>query len=179
MVEALKTRRSIRNFDPNYELTKEELDTIVECALNSPSALNLQENDLIIIRNKELIQKIDNTVFSKLDNFFQERFLTRQKRYGVTNPVTYDCSALIMIVKNERSKEGYVQLDSGILAMSILTAAQAVGLGSVPIGVLVRPDVEEIIGVEKGSLCLAIAIGKPKKIEVDPKEVLRKVKYID
>ena len=177
-VETLKARRSIRNFDPNYEITKEQMDTIIECALNSPSALNLQEHDIIVLRNKEIIKKIDDAVWEKIDDKTKERFTTRQKRYGTTNPCTYDCSAIIFVVKNERAGP-YSSLDAGILSMGILVAVQGVGLGSVPLGMVVRPEVEEILGLPKGAICLGIAVGKPKVVDVDQKEVLRKVKYID
>lgn len=177
-LEALKERRSIRNFDPSFEVTKEQLDTIIECSLNAPSALNLQENDLIVIKNKETIKKIDDVVYGSIPADFKERFAARQKRYGTINPVTYDCSALILVVKNERAND-YCLLDSGILAMAIMTATQAVGLGSVPLGCICKPEVEQLLGLPKGSLCLGIAIGKSKGIDVDPKDTLRKVTYIE
>lgn len=176
-VEALKARRSIRNFDPTYEITKEQMDTIVECALNSPTALNKQDNNLIIVTNKETIAKIDAAVFGLVNEQAKERFAARQKRYSTKNPITYDCSALILITKNERAM-GYESVDCGIMAMSIMAAAQGLGLGSVPLGIICRQEVEEIVGIEKGSLCLGVAIGKPKCIDVDAKEVQMKVEYI-
>ena len=176
-VEALKARRSIRNFDPTYEITKEQMDTIVECALNSPTALNKQGNNLIIITNKETIAKIDAVALDSVNDQIKERFLTRQKRYSTKNPVTCDCSALILIVKNERSS-GCESVDCGIMAMSIMAAAQGLGLWSVPLGIIARPQVEEVVGIEKGSVRLGVAIGKPKCIDVDKKEIQMKVKYI-
>ena len=54
-LEALNTRRSVRNFDPSFVIPKEDLDKIIKAALNSPSAINLQEHDLIVVTNKEKI----------------------------------------------------------------------------------------------------------------------------
>ena len=44
-IEALNTRRSVRNFDPGFVIPEEDLKTIISSALNSPSAINLQEHD--------------------------------------------------------------------------------------------------------------------------------------
>ena len=176
-VETLKAHRSIRNFDPTYEITEEQMKTIVECALNSPTGLNKQDNDLLVITNKETIAKIDSTVYNLMNDQTKERFITIQKRYSTKNPITYDCSALFMITKNERAG-GHEHVDCGMMAMSIMTAAQELGLGSVPLGTIVRHEVEEIAGIKKGSLCLGIAVGKPKCIDVDEKKVLVKVDYI-
>ena len=39
---------------------------------------------------------------------FQERFKKRQEMFGTKNPVTYDCSALVLIAENERQKKNWV-----------------------------------------------------------------------
>ena len=177
-VEALKARRSIRNFDPSYEITKEQMDTIIEASLNSPSALNLQDQDIIVVRNKEVIDKIDKIIMEKVPEDARKRFEDRRNKFGNRNFATYDCSALICIVNNERSGP-ISDIDAGILSMSVMVAAQGVGLGSVPLGSVCHAEVEELIGAPKGSLRLGIAIGKPKEVNVDPKQTLRHVKYID
>ena len=177
-VEALKARRSFRNFDASYEITKDQMDAIIESALNSPSALNLQEQDIVVVRNKELIDKIDNVIMQKCPEDARKRFEDRRNKFGNRNYATYDCSALICVVNNERSGP-LGDIDAGILSMGIMVAAQGVGLGSVPLGSVCQPEVEELLGVPKGSLRLGIAVGKPKDTHFDPKQTLRKVRYID
>ena len=178
-LEALNTRRSVRNFDPSFVIPKEDLDKIVSASLNSPTAINLQEHDLIVITNKEKISSIDKTIFPLCPPTFQERFKKRQEEFGTINPVTYDCSALILIVENERVQEKWGNLDAGILSMGIMIAAEGLGYNSVALGIIARPEVEKLFGLDK-KLVLGVAIGKAKdKVNIHPKENLRKVKYID
>ena len=94
-LEALITRRSVRNFDPSFVIPKEDLDKIVSASLNSPTAINLQEHDLIVITKKEKISSIDKTVFPLCPQAFQERFKKRQEEFGTINPVTYMIALLL------------------------------------------------------------------------------------
>lgn len=178
-LEVLKARRSIRCYDPEYVIPKEDLQKILDAALNSPSTLNAQENDIIVVTNKELIQKANDVVYSALDDKSKERFINRQKRYGVKQIIMYDCSALILLVKNERANPMVLGVDTGILAMSIMTAAESIGLSTVAMGIVVRPQVEQLFNLAPGSLCLGIGIGKAKNTDVDPKQVLRKVTFLE
>ena len=178
-LEALNTRRSVRNFDPSFVIPKEDLDKIVTAALNSPTAINLQEHDLVVITNKEKIASVDKTVFPLCPPQFQERFKKRQEEFGTVNPVTYDCSALILIVENERAQAKWGDLDAGILSMGIMIAAEGLGYHSVALGIIARPEVEKLFGLEK-RLVLGVALGKAKdKVNIHPKENKRKVTYVE
>ena len=178
-LEALNSRRSVRNFEPSFVIPKEDLDKIIKAGLNSPSAVNLQEHDLIVITNKEKIAEIDKTVFPLCPPQFQERFKKRQEEFGTINPVTYDCSALILIVENERAQAKWGNLDAGILSMGLMIAAEGLGYHSVALGIIAIPEVEKLLGLEK-KLVLGVALGKSKnKVNIHPKETLRKVKYIE
>ena len=177
-IDALNHRRSIRNFDPSFEIPKDDLDKIIKASLNSPSAVNFQEHGLIVLTNKEKISEIDKVCFPLVSQKFQEKFKMRQKEFGTINPITYDCSALILIVENERAEEKWSNIDAGILSMSIMIAAEGLGYGSVALGIIARPEIEKLLNIEK-KLILGVAIGKPKeKVNIHSKETLRKVKYI-
>ena len=63
--------------------------------------------------------------------------------------------------------------------MGIMIAAEGLGYKSVALGIIARPEVEKLLGLDK-KLVIGVAIGKPKeKVNIHPKENLRKVKYID
>ena len=178
-LDALNSRRSIRNFDPSFVIPKEDLEKIIKAGLNSPSAINLQEHDLVVITNKEKIALIDKTIFPLCPPQFQERFKKRQEQFGTINPVTYDCSALILIVENERVQERWGNIDAGILSMGLMVAAEGLGYHSVALGIIARPEVEKLFGLNK-KLVLGVAIGKSKdKVNIHPKENIRKTTYIE
>ena len=63
--------------------------------------------------------------------------------------------------------------------MGLMIAAEALGYNSVTLGIIAMPEVEKLFGLEK-KLVLGVAIGKAKKkVNIHPKENLRKVKYIE
>ena len=96
------------------------------------------------------------------------------------NVVTCDAPVIILLIRNER-KEKFVDVDGGIAAMSIMMAAQHFNLESMCLGIITRfPKVEEILGLEKNSLILGIAIGKMKGEPVLKEKVIKsKISYID
>ena len=178
-IEALNTRRSVRNFQPEFVIPKEDLEKIISAASNSPSAMNLQDHDMVVITNKEKISEVDKIVFPLMPPQFQERFKKRQEMFGTKNPVTYDCSALVLIVENERVSEKWGNIDAGILSMGLMIAAEGLGYHSVALGIIARPEVEKFLGLEK-KIFLGVAIGKSKsKVNIHPKENIRKVTYIE
>ena len=63
--------------------------------------------------------------------------------------------------------------------MGLMIAAEGLGYHSVALGIIALPQVEKLLGLDK-KLVLGVAIGKSKeKVNIHPKETLRKVKYIE
>jgi nitroreductase len=56
--EAIQLRRSIKHFDPKHEITKEEINTLLSNAILSPTAFNIQNWRFILVKDKDLRQKI-------------------------------------------------------------------------------------------------------------------------
>ena len=57
-LEALEKRRTIRNYDPDWKIPKEQLDKIMHAAVISPTACDFQGQDFLVVTNKEKISKI-------------------------------------------------------------------------------------------------------------------------
>ena len=180
VLEALKHRRTIRNYDPDYQIPKEQLDEIINAAQISPTSKDLQEIDFVVLRNKDKLNEIEKIILGEFPEEAKKRFEERRTIYGVKNTVTCDAPVIILLIRNER-KEKYVDVDGGIAAMSIMMAAQHFNLESMCLGVLARfPKVEEMLGLEKNSLILGVAIGKMKGEPIlKNKTIKSKVSYID
>ena len=180
VLETLKHRRTIRNYDPDYQIPKEQLDEILNAAQISPTSKDLQEVDFIVLRNKEKLNEIEKIILSEFSEEARKKFEERRTLYGVKNVVTCDAPVIILLIRNER-KEKFVDVDGGIAAMSIMMAAQHFNLESMCLGIITRfPKVEEILGLEKNSLILGIAIGKMKGEPVLKEKVIKsKISYID
>jgi len=181
VVDILKQRRTIRNFDPDAPIPKEALEIIANAGLDAPTAMNCQEIDLIVIKNKDKIKQISKATYESMNKSQQAYFDVRRGKYAVRDPITCDAPVVVLLVKNERAQNGFVGVDCGNVLMSMITAAQSLGFGSMSLGCIVSPKVEEVYGLEKGSLLMGLAIGKVNKRGpiLDPKERKCKVTFVE
>ena len=180
ILEALKHRRTIRNYDPDYQIPQEQLNEILNAAQIAPTSKDLQEVDFIVIRNKQKLDQIEELILKEFPEDIRQKFLERRKQYGVKNVITCDAPVVILLIRNER-KEKFVDVDGGIAAMSIIMAAQHFNIESMCLGIITRfPKVEEILGLEKNSLILGVALGKIKgEPIVKEKTIKSKISYMD
>ena len=180
ILEALKHRRTIRNYDPDYQIPQEQLKEILNAAQIAPTSKDLQEVDFIVIRNKQKLDQIEELILKEFPEDIRQKFLERRKQYGVKNVITCDAPVVVLLIRNER-KEKFVDVDGGIAAMSIIMAAQHFNIESMCLGIITRfPKVEEILGLEKNSLILGVALGKIKgEPIVKEKTIKSKISYMD
>ena len=172
VLEAIQTRRSIRHFDPNYTIPKEDLHKIVDLTLLSPTAMNKQGIDLVVVTNRQ-----------KIDARAQKRFIDRQHESGVNNALSYDASCIIFLTANERADPSFIGIDTGIMCMSIMAAARHYNYQAICLGILLagnKNELEKLLGIGKDKLLMAVALGKPaESAKVLPKEQLCKAIYIE
>ena len=180
ILEALKHRRTIRNYEPDYQIPKEQLDEILNAAQIAPTSNDLHEVDFIVLRNKEKLNEIEKVILNDFPEDIRKKFEERKQIYGVKNVITCDAPDVILLIRNER-KEKFVDVDGGIAAMSIIMAAQHFNLESMCLGIITRfPKVEEILGLQKDSLILGVALGKIKGNPVIKDKVIKsKISYMD
>ena len=180
ILEALKHRRTIRNYDPDYQIPQEQLNEILNAAQIAPTSKDLQEVDFIVLRNKQKLDQIEELILKEFPEDIRQKFLDRRKQYGVKNVITCDAPVVVLLIRNER-KEKFVDVDGGIAAMSIIMAAQHFNIESMCLGIITRfPKVEEILGLEKNSLILGIALGKMKGEPVlKEKTIKSEISYMD
>jgi nitroreductase len=180
---ALLHRRTYRQYEPDYVIPKDVLEKIANAALQSPTGMNTQDVDLLVVTNKKILEDVSQASFNTWPQELKDNFSTRPATYGVKNVVTCDAPAVIFLVKNERASALFAQVDTGIVTQSIIVAAQEFGLESMCVGVFLWGDptqVEKILGIPTGSLAMAVAIGKAKpNAKLLDKKVLAKATYIE
>ena len=183
VLEALQTRRSIRQFDQCYTIPKDELHKIVDLALLSPTALNKQGIDLVVVSNREKIDEATDITLNSYDVGMKNNFNERKKDLGVKNVLTCDASCVIFLVANERADANFINIDAGIMCMSIMTAARNYNYQTLCLGSLLWGDkngLEKSLGIEKDKLVMAVAIGKPiEGVKLNDKEQLCNARYIE
>ena len=59
-------RRSIKQFDSNHKMTKDEINELFKTTLLSPTAFNIQHWRFDVIENKELREQIKKLVLINL-----------------------------------------------------------------------------------------------------------------
>ena len=182
-IEAIERRRTIRQYDPDYVIPKEIMDKIMNAAQLSPTACDFQGQDYIVVTNKEKLDKLEKVVLECLpEDNFKKHFVERRERHGVKNVVTCDAPCVVLLVRNERANKDWIKVDAGIASMSIMIASQNYGIESMCMGVVAmdctQEKCDELFGLKKGSLIVAVALGKPRgEIKLHEKVIKSKVIY--
>lgn len=57
-IEAIKARRAIKYYDPNHKMSADEERQLLELAMLSPTAFNIQNWRFVVVRDMELRKKI-------------------------------------------------------------------------------------------------------------------------
>lgn len=133
MNDTLKTiyeRYSCRAYT-NQSLTNEQINEIAKAALASPSAMNNQPWQIIIVKNKKLIEEMDAAALQYFADMDEKSTYDRLISRGGT--VFYNAACMVVIA----IKPG-TELDCGIVSENIALAATSMGLGNVICG-LARP----------------------------------------
>lgn len=165
LYEGLLTRRSIRKYNSEKTLTKEEILELIRAACFAPSAHNKQPWHFLVIENKDTLRSLRSiqpwTSFAK------------------------DAAVAIVVCADEeetfhREKEGwnYAQIDGALAAQNLLLACHAKGLGACFCGAAPMPMVVENLrnkfNMPETILPIAIiTIGYPEEAPKTPDDRLK------
>jgi len=142
VLEAIRTRRSIRKYKPDA-VNDKTLETVLEAARQAPSWANTQCWHFVVVRNAEIKSKLSDTLSE-----------TNPARDAIRN------APLVIVGCTELGKAGYksgeVTTDKGdwfmfdvALAMQNL-AAHSLGLGTVYVGLFDAKKAASILSVPEG-----------------------------
>ena len=56
--DAIKERRSVKNYDPNHKLTDDEVNQLLSLAVLSPTSFNMQNWRFVIVKDSEIRKQI-------------------------------------------------------------------------------------------------------------------------
>jgi len=122
----LMHRRSCRAFKPE-PVAQEAIETIVQCGLFAPSAMNQQPWHLTVIRDKAILDDMSIAMAEIMAQSGDEKAITRAKDPGFHSFHNAPCA--IMLSGPETAK--FRVSDCGGAAVQLTVAAQALGVGSV------------------------------------------------
>ena len=164
-IDNILTRRTIREYT-SEQITDEQLETLIECAMWAPSGRNSQPCHVRVLKDKRLLRELDKDFWAKVG-----RGTPAYTRCDV-NPVYQGAPALFLIYTPTED-----QMNAGIAVENIAIAAEGMGLGSciiASVGSLLKaPEGEKwkkIIDIPENYIFqIAIAVGE-KDEEPAPKE---------
>ena len=113
VIDNIFTRRSVRAFKEKH-ISKEDLETIAECAIYAPSARNFQMWQFTVVQNKEIIERLAKAVEKELD----------RPGYDFYKP-----DALIIATNDRECK--YAIDDCACALQNMFLGANSLGIGSV------------------------------------------------
>ena len=132
-LEALLTRRSTRNYKPD-PVEEDKLEKILDAARQAPSGGNNQTCHFLVIRNREVIQKLiemAEAAFAKMeiaeDTYASlKHAITASKKGGYV----FCYNAPMLIVVANRRDYGNNMADCACAIENMMVAANALDLGS-------------------------------------------------
>ena len=182
-MEIVKGRRSIRVYDENVKISKEEMTQILEEATTAPSSLNLQPWRFVVIdsaEGKETLLPLasfnrrqvetSSAVISlfadyQMADYTEEIFDTAVERGMMPSEVRDRQVDMIKGIFKDAPKEmikDSIMLDSGLVAMQLMLVARAHGYDTNPIGGYDKANIAEAFGLDKERYLpvMLLSIGK-------------------
>lgn len=153
--DLVKANRSYRRFYESEQISREQLETLVDYARQTPSGANKQALKYYLANTPELNEKIYPTLAwaGYLTNWPGPDAGERPSGY-------------IVIVQKEGFKMA-TPADGGIAAQTILLGAAEMGLGGCIIASIQKEKLREALGLsENYEIVLVLALGKPKETVV-------------
>jgi nitroreductase len=152
--EVIRTRRSVRQYDPDFVLSREEIKSLIADAILAPSSNNLQPWRFLVIdrkEDKEKLYPIANSqkqvleasatiaVLGDLEGYKRVRDINRiaVERGYMTEEFAAQQAERLLASYGARSEDALrriVLIDGSLAAMQLMLAARARGLDTVPMG---------------------------------------------
>ncbi|KQS36528.1 nitroreductase family protein [Exiguobacterium sp. Leaf196] len=182
-MEIVKGRRSIRNYDTNVKISKEEMTQILEEATLAPSSVNMQPWRFLVIDSEE-----GKATLAPLAKFNQVQVETSSAViavFGDMNAVDqleniYDTAVAKGLMPQEvrdrqvpaiqgmyssisaNDLKDSILIDSGLVSMQLMLVARAHGYDTNPIGGYEKDQIAEAFGLEKERYVpvMLLSIGK-------------------
>jgi len=146
VIKNILNRKSVRQYT-SQSVEKEKIDTILKAGMASPSAVNLQPWELVLVTDKKILNEI-----------------AQKHPYA---SFTKNASVAIVVCGNSEISPDYWVQDCSAVTENILLATESLGLGAVWCGIYPNRDrlseIQKILKLPKNIVPLSlIPVGYPK-----------------
>lgn len=172
---ALKQRRSVKHFDPAHRMRADEFQHLIEHAILSPSAFNLQHWRIVRVSDAEQRQAIRSAAYDQpqMTDASEVLVLCMDLKTWAKEPAQYwnhttpeVADFMVQSITGYYQENQQAQRDEGmrscsILSMALMLMAQEMGYDSCPMDGFDFDKVGEIINLPSDhEICLILTIGK-------------------
>lgn len=181
IINNILQRRAIRKYT-DQQVGQGKLDTIMKSAIYAPSALNKQPWEIRVVQNPKILDEINKRFLAYAQG---KEFQGSAARYREPGFSIFHNSPTLIVIANDKSNPTS-SLDVGIALQNILLSADALGLGTCPIGSLVpvlalpeNKDLLKLLNIPEGyGIAINISLGYPAESPKAPIRYSDKVKII-
>lgn len=175
VVETIMTRRSIRQYKPQA-VEREKMQTIVECGINAPNAMNRQAWEVRVVDNADYINGVTGLYKKANPKVAEDPTFKNMFRNAPT---------VVFIARDTQSESS--PFDCGLLAENMMISAWSMGIGSCCLGTPARfmrsPEAAEYLqklGFSEGyELLYCIGFGYPDETPAAKPRDAAKVKFVE
>lgn len=174
---AIKERRSVKHYDPNYKMSEDEIKTLLEAAMLSPTSFNMQNWRFVVVSDPEKQEELRAASWNQAQvseasiavllcadlNAHEDA-----GRYWVHAPQSVQDVLVPMIApfyeNNSQLQRDEAMRSVGIAAQTLMLGAKSLGYDSCPMIGFDSSKVAKIIGLPEGHLIgMMLTIGKSLK----------------
>lgn len=167
--EVIKNRFSCKNFDSNKQVSKEQLDAILEAGRLAPTAKNLQEQHVYVCQSAEVFAKIDAQT---------------PCRYGAPTVLVVAFNKENVYTYPDNKRQSGIE-DASIVATHMLLAAKNAGVESCWINFIHIDELHDALGLpENEEILMMLDLGfaaegaKPLSMHFNRKDLSETVSYL-
>ena len=182
ILDVMRSRKSIRHFDPEKKIPKETLEEILETASRAPSSWNLQHWRFIVVETAETKERLlpiawnqkqvrecsslilvlgDKEAFKNGEEIFSQQTALGYMTEEVKNAYL---KILPSVYQNQQFAEQEAIRNASLAAMQIMLAAKAFGIDSNPIIGFKEAELRQALRIpERYIPVLLIALGYGSK----------------
>lgn len=178
VIEAIENRRSIKGFDPEHRMPEADIERLLQFAMLSPTAFNIQNWRFVVVRDPELRRQIRAVAWdqAQVTDASLLVILTADLNAWDKEPGRYWKEApepvrdyLVPAIGQYYDGREQVQRDEamrscGMAAMTLMLAAKGLGYDSCPMDGFDFEAVGKLINLPADhAIAMFVAIGKPAR----------------
>lgn len=155
--KVLETRRSVRKYDPNVSVTREQMEELIRAAQEAPSWKNSQTGRYYCVLSEEIVNKIRKNCLPGARNAEKSKHAALIVTTFVHNRAGFQTDG----TPDNELGNGWGCYDLGLQNENLILKATDLGLSTLIMGLREADKLREILSIpETETIAAVIAVGK-------------------